>query len=184
MATMVEAPARPPDELVDARVAKVRASLAERNVEAVLVTGFENKGWVSAFTTGVFIAPGGAIIISQEHATFITSHVDYEECLHGVPHMTTVPFDHFNEELHDRVAPGRPGERAAADRPRRERLGGGAWRPAGDARPEHDVQPAGVLGPARHGREQRGALLAAGVQREAVGRGDGPGTGRGRGPPA
>jgi Xaa-Pro aminopeptidase len=102
--TTTEAPARPPQELVDARLAKVRAALAERDVPAVLVTGFENKGWVAAFTTGVFIAPGGAIIITPTQATFVTSHVDYEECLHGVPHMTTVPYDHFSEELHDRVA--------------------------------------------------------------------------------
>lgn len=104
MAIEGEAPGQPPRALIDARMEKLRARLREREVEALLVTGNENKGWISAFTTGVFVAPGGAILISQEQATFITSHVDYEECLHGVPHMTTVPYDHFTEELHDRVA--------------------------------------------------------------------------------
>lgn len=99
----IDAPNQPPRELIDARLAKLRAAMTEREIEALLVTGFENKGWVSAFTTGVFVAPGGAIIITQNEATFVTSHVDYEECLHGCPHMATVPFDHFTEELHDRV---------------------------------------------------------------------------------
>lgn len=104
MTTREDAPTQPPRELVDARMVKLRAALRERQIEALLINGNENKGWISAFTTGVFVAPGGAIIVTQNDAAFVTSHVDYEECIHGVPHMTTVPFDHFTEELHDRVA--------------------------------------------------------------------------------
>ncbi|RIK40195.1 MAG: hypothetical protein DCC58_14245 [Chloroflexi bacterium] len=96
--------ARPPRDLVEARFARVRAALAERGFDGLLVTGAEAKGWLSTFTSGLFIAPFGAIVLTQDSATFVVTQIDYAETLQRVQHMAVVTFDHEQTDQFERLA--------------------------------------------------------------------------------
>ena len=105
LAAARQAPSMPPLDLLEARLARLRAAMAASSpaIEALMVMGAENKGWLSGFTTGAFLAPGGVIVVTAEQSTFVTSHVDYEECQQALTHMRVVPYESETEELADRV---------------------------------------------------------------------------------
>jgi Xaa-Pro aminopeptidase len=95
---------RPPRAVLDERVVKTQATLRESGVDAVVVTGHEDRGWLAGYTVGQLIAPFGAVMMTREHAVYVARPVDYADCYAVVEHMEVVTYDHRHENLHDRVS--------------------------------------------------------------------------------
>ena len=74
---------RPPESFLKRRVANVESSVKELGYDALIVLANTQKGYLSGFTTGVFIAPGGAMLITAAKDSphvYVTGGTDYEEC--------------------------------------------------------------------------------------------------------
>jgi Xaa-Pro aminopeptidase len=68
------------------------------------VTAATHKGWLTGFTSGVFIAPGGTILLARSGDFYCTSDVDRQECAAEVPHMQVVGYDWQGETHDERLA--------------------------------------------------------------------------------
>jgi Xaa-Pro aminopeptidase len=95
---------RPPRATLDGRVAKTQAALRERGLDAIVVTGHENRGWLAGYTIGQLIAPFGAVIVMRDHAVYVARPVDFADCHAVVEHMEVVSFDFRHADVHDRLS--------------------------------------------------------------------------------
>jgi Xaa-Pro aminopeptidase len=94
---------RPPRGFLDGRVAKTQAALRARGLDAMIVTGHGDRGWLSGYTVGQLIAPFGAILVTREEAIYVARPVDYADCSAVVEHMEVTSFDHRHVGVEDRL---------------------------------------------------------------------------------
>ncbi|HVB11174.1 MAG TPA: Xaa-Pro peptidase family protein [Bacillota bacterium] len=94
---------KPAPEILRSRVSRTKAAL-DPSLDGLLVTSAAHKGWLSGFTTGVFIAPGGSILLTRHGDFYETSDVDKEECAAEVPHLQVVGYDWRTEKHDERLA--------------------------------------------------------------------------------
>jgi Xaa-Pro aminopeptidase len=73
---------RPPQPLLEARLNAAKSRVAELGLDALIAHTPAHKGYLSGFTTGPFIAPGGMILITPPGLPniYVTGGTDYEEC--------------------------------------------------------------------------------------------------------
>jgi Xaa-Pro aminopeptidase len=90
---------KPGPDIVRGRLARTKAAL-DPSLDGLLVVSAAQKGWLSGFTNGVFIAPGGTILLAGSGDFYATSEVDREECAAEVPHLQVVGYD-WTAETHD-----------------------------------------------------------------------------------
>ena len=90
---------KPGPDIVRGRVARTKAAL-DPSLDGLLVTSAAHKGWLTGFTSGVFIAPGGTVLLAKSGDFYETSNVDLEECAAEIPHLQVVGYD-WRAETHD-----------------------------------------------------------------------------------
>ncbi len=73
---------RIPDTYLQARTAVAEEKLAEQGLDALIVMDPAQKGYLSGFTTGVNIAPGGFLLLTPADIPnyYVTGGVDHEDC--------------------------------------------------------------------------------------------------------
>ncbi len=71
-----------PQHLIKDRIDSARERLQKCEIDGLIVLSPTNKGYLSGFTTGTNIAPGGVLLITagEESPHYITSTVDFQEC--------------------------------------------------------------------------------------------------------
>lgn len=94
---------RAPRALLEERVRKTQAAIAARGADALVVTSDAGRGWLPGYTTALFIAPFGVVVVTGQRAVFVAKSVDYADCQASVEHMdvvTTAPGSHdINERI-------------------------------------------------------------------------------------
>jgi len=73
---------RVPQEYLEQRLTAVKSKVAELGLDALVVQSGVHKGYLSGFTSGPFIAPGGVILVTGpgRENVYVTGGTDYEEC--------------------------------------------------------------------------------------------------------
>lgn len=73
---------RVPDTYLQTRIAAAEEKLSVQGLDALIVMNSSQKGYLSGFTTGVDIAPGGYLLLSAANTPnyYVTGGVDHEDC--------------------------------------------------------------------------------------------------------
>lgn len=73
---------RVPDQYLQKRLTTVEKKLPQLEIDGLVAISPPHKGYLSGFTTGVFIAPGGHLLVTPGGRAnqYITGGVDYEDC--------------------------------------------------------------------------------------------------------
>ncbi|MEX2356255.1 MAG: Xaa-Pro peptidase family protein [Thermaerobacterales bacterium] len=73
---------RIPVRFLQQRIATAESKIGALSADALLVLADAQKGYLSGVTTGVHIAPGGAVLITEgpEANFYVTSGTDFEQC--------------------------------------------------------------------------------------------------------
>ena len=85
-----------PECYLKERLDDLKEWICRSDVDGIIVSGAANKGYITGLTTGLNIAPGGAVLITQENNVCVTGGADYEQAREYLTDLgySVVPYLH------------------------------------------------------------------------------------------